>query len=50
MTNFEVFHLMMKHCVECLILEVEIKNAKMSRFSSDFQNTHLTLISFVFSL
>ena len=44
LTNFEVFHLVMKHCVECLILllkkmilEGEIKDAKMSSFSSDFQ-------------
>ena len=45
--NFEVFHLVMKHCVECLILyyfsnkmilEGEIKDAKMSSFSSDFQH------------
>ena len=41
--NFEVFHLVMKRCVKCLILllkqeeEEEIKDAKMSRFSSDFQ-------------
>ena len=42
--NFEVFHLVMKHCVECLILllkkmilEGEIKDAKMSSFSSAFQ-------------
>ena len=39
LTNFEVFHLVMKHCVECLILllkqndlEGEIKDAKMSSF------------------
>ena len=43
LTNFEVFHLVMKHCVECLILllkqlilEGEIRVAKMSGFSSDF--------------
>ena len=37
--NFKVFHLVMKHCVECLILllkqndlEGEIKDAKMSSF------------------
>ena len=53
MTNFEVFHLLMKHCVECLILllkqndlEGEIKDAKMSSFSFDFQ----TLIIFKFPL
>ena len=41
--NFKVFHLVMKHCVKCLILllkqmilEGEIKDAKMSSFSSDF--------------
>ena len=34
LTNFEVFHLMMKHCV---ILKGQIKDAKMSSFSSDFQ-------------
>ena len=45
LTNFEVFNLMMKHCIECLILllkqndfrSIEIKDAKMSSFSSDFQ-------------
>ena len=44
LTNFELFHLLMKHCVECLILlpnkrilEGEIKDAKMSCFPSDFQ-------------
>ena len=44
--NFEAFHLVMKHCVESLILyyfsnkkilEEEIKDAKMSSFPSDFQ-------------
>ena len=44
--NFEVFHLMMKDCVSCFILpltqndfteEGEIKDAKMSSFSSNFQ-------------
>ena len=42
--NFEAFHLVMKQCVECLILllkkmilEGEIKDAKMSSFSSAFQ-------------
>ena len=43
--NFEVFHLLMKHCVICLMLDSvkqndfkgEIKDAKMSRFSSEFQ-------------
>ena len=33
-----------------MILEVEIKDAKMRSFSNDFQNTHQTLISFLFSL
>ena len=44
LTNFEVRHMMMKHCVESLILLLkqidlkrEIKDAKMSSFSSDFQ-------------
>ena len=46
LTKFQVFHLMMKHCVECLILllkkkkkilKEEIEDAKMSSFSSDFQ-------------
>ena len=44
LTNFKVFHLVMKHCVECLILlfkqnilEGEIKDAKLNSFSSDFQ-------------
>ena len=39
LTNFEVFHLVMKHCVECLIyfsdkmiLEGEIKDAKNEQF------------------
>ena len=38
--NLEVFHLVMKLCVECsnkIIVEGEIKDAKMSSFSSDFQ-------------
>ena len=44
--NFEVFHLMvMKHCLKYLIayfsnemiLEGEIKDAKMRSFSTDFQ-------------
>ena len=48
MTNFEMFHLVMKHCVDCLILPLmilkgEIKDAKLSSFSSDFQ----ILINFV---
>ena len=50
----EVFHLLMKHCVECLILLLKqndfrrrIEDAKMSSFSSDFQTL---IISFVFSL
>ena len=44
LTKFQVFHLMMKNYVECLILllkkmilEGEIEDAKMSSFSSDFQ-------------
>ena len=48
MTNFEMFHLVMKNCVDCLILLLmtlkgEIKDAKLSSFSSDFQ----ILINFV---
>ena len=53
LTNFEVFPQVMKHCVECLIyflnkiiLEGEIKDVKMSSFSSDFQ----TLIKYDFPL
>ena len=52
-TNFEVFHLVIKHCVERLILlsnkiilEGEIKDTKMSSFSSDFQ----TLLKHLFPL
>ena len=45
LTNFEVFHLVVKHCVECLTLLLKqndfrrrnYKDAKMSSFSSDFQ-------------
>ena len=44
LTNFEVIDLVMKHCVEYLILLLrqndfrrEIKDAKMTSFSSDFQ-------------
>ena len=44
LTNFEVFHLVMKHYHKCLILllnkmilDGEINNAKTSGFSSDFQ-------------
>ena len=44
LTNFEVFHLVMKQCVEYLILLLkqmilpgEVKDAEMSSFSSDFQ-------------
>ena len=44
LTNFEVFHLVMKHFVQCLLLllkqknlEGEIKDARMSGFSSDHQ-------------
>ena len=37
LTNFEVFHLVMNHCVECLIsLLKQFRDAKMSSFSSDF--------------
>ena len=51
--NFKVFHLVMKHCVKCLILLLKkkndfrkrIKDAKMSSFSSDFQ----TLIKHLFT-
>ena len=58
LTNFEVFHLVMKHCVEFfawylfsnkIILDREIKRAKMSSFSSDFQTLIKHLTSFVFS-
>ena len=44
LTNFEMFHLVMKHFVECLLLllkqkhlEGEIKDARMSSLSSDHQ-------------
>ena len=54
LTNFEVFH---HKCVECLRLLLKqndfrrkVKDAKMSSFFIWFPNTHLTLISFVFSL
>ena len=60
LTNFEVFHLVMKHCElnawyyisnKVIILEGEIKDAKMSSFTSDFQTLiKHNLISFVFSL
>ena len=53
MTNFEVFHLMMKHCVECLMLLLKQNDfgkrnqgCKMSSFSSDFQ----TLVKHQFPL
>ena len=46
-SKFQVFHLVMKHSVECLIyflnkmiLEGEIEDAKMSSFSSEFSDTH----------
>ena len=50
-----MFHLLMKHCVECLILLLkeileEIKDAKMSSFSPDFQhslNIHFLCIFFM---
>ena len=53
--NFEVFYLVMKHCVECLILllekkmilEGEIKDAKLSSFSSDFQMHSLNILNFL---
>ena len=52
--NFEVFHLVMKHYVECLIfllkkkvLEGEIKDAKLSSFSSDFQMHSLNILNFL---
>ena len=53
--NFEVLHMLMKHCVECLILLLKqndftrrniIKDPKMSIFSSDFQ----TIIKHLFPL
>ena len=48
LTNFEVFPLVIKHCVKCLIshfsnkmiLEGEIKDVKMSSFFLWFPNTH----------
>ena len=56
LTNFVLFHLVMKHCVKCLIHVLLlkqndfrkrniIKDAKMSSFSSDFQ----TLIKHLFT-
>ena len=53
--NFDVFYLVMKHCVECLILllekkkilEGEIKDAKLSSFSSDFQMHSLNILNFL---
>ena len=57
MTNFEVFHLVMKHCVECLILIIKKKSdfeeklwLKNEQFSFDFQTLIKHLISFVLSL
>ena len=57
MTNFEVFHLVMKHCVECLILIIIKKSdfeeklrLKNEQFSFDFQTLIKHLISFVLSL
>ena len=56
--NFEVFYLVMKHCVECLILllekkkkilEGEIKDAKLGSFSSDFQMHSLNILKFQFT-
>ena len=56
-TNFEVFHLVMKHCVECLILIIKKKSdfeeklrLKNEQFSFDFQTLIKHLISFVLSL
>ena len=55
--NFEVFHLVMKDCVSCFILlltqndfteEGEIKDAKMSSFSSNFQTLILHLLPLYF--
>ena len=56
--NFEAFHLVMKHCVESLILyyfssnkkilEGEIKDAKMSSFPSDFQTAIKNLFPLYF--
>ena len=58
LTNFEVFDLVMKHGVECLlyyftnkmILEGEIKDAKMSSFLSDFPTliNHLNFLCIFF--
>ena len=52
-----VFHLVMKHCVECLILLLKQNDftrrnwgCKNEQFFIWFLNTHLTLISLVFSL
>ena len=54
--NFEVFYLVMKHCVECLILllekkkkilEGEIKDTKLGSFSSDFQMHSLNILNFL---
>ena len=45
LTNFKVFHLVMKHCVECLILLL-----KQHDFRRQISNTHSTFTSFVFSL
>ena len=52
--SFEVFYLVMKHCVEYLILllkkmilEGEIKDAKLSSFSSDFQTHSLNILNFL---
>ena len=57
MTNFEVFHLVMKHCVECVILIIKKKvileeklRLKNEQFSFDFQTLIKHLISFVLSL
>ena len=55
--TFEMFHLVMKHCVECLILRLEQNDfrrrnqgCKNEQFFIWFPNTHWTLISSVFSL
>ena len=47
LTDFEVFHIVMKHCDECLTqnfkqtdFEGEIKDEKTRSFSSDIQTGH----------
>ena len=55
--TFEMFHLVMKHCVKCLILRLEQNDfrrrnqgCKNEQFFIWFPNTHCTLISSVFDL